>query len=91
MGKYMKKSKISGSIAVMEVSISPQSSLGVRTRAKTLALQKLQQQQQQNQTYQEQWRNQPMRLRFKRWSFLCKHLRRATKHYTISCLDSQKT
>lgn len=47
MGKYMKKSKITGDIAVMEVSISPQSSLGVRTRAKTLALQKLQQQQQQ--------------------------------------------
>ncbi|XP_050364763.1 cyclin-dependent kinase inhibitor 5-like [Argentina anserina] len=45
MGKYMKKSKISGDIAVMEVSISPQSSLGVRTRAKTLALQKQQQQQ----------------------------------------------
>lgn len=36
----MKKSKIAGDIAVMEV--SPQSSLGVRTRAKTLALQKLQ-------------------------------------------------
>lgn len=34
----------------MEVSISPQSSLGVRTRAKTLALQKLQQQQQQQQS-----------------------------------------
>lgn len=46
MGKYMKKSKITGDIAVMEVSISPQSSLGVRTRAKTLALQKLQQQSQ---------------------------------------------
>ncbi|KAJ7950420.1 Cyclin-dependent kinase inhibitor [Quillaja saponaria] len=37
MGKYMKKSKIA---AVMEV--SPQSSIGVRTRAKTLALQRLQ-------------------------------------------------
>ncbi|XP_062022304.1 cyclin-dependent kinase inhibitor 3-like [Rosa rugosa] len=48
MGKYMKKSKITGDIAVMEVSISPQSSLGVRTRAKTLALQKLHQQQQQS-------------------------------------------
>lgn len=47
MGKYMKKSKISGDVAVMEVSVSPQSSLGVRTRAKTLALQKLQQQQKQ--------------------------------------------
>ncbi|KAL6217717.1 hypothetical protein ACLB2K_010934 [Fragaria x ananassa] len=45
MGKYMKKSKITGDIAVMEVSISPQSSLGIRTRARTLALQKLQQQQ----------------------------------------------
>ncbi|KAF7825731.1 cyclin-dependent kinase inhibitor 3 [Senna tora] len=41
MGKYMKKSKIAGGdVAVMEV--SPQSSLGVRTRAKTLALQRLQ-------------------------------------------------
>lgn len=37
----MKKSRISGGdVAVMEV--SPQSSLGVRTRAKTLALQRLQ-------------------------------------------------
>ncbi|XP_038713563.1 cyclin-dependent kinase inhibitor 3-like isoform X2 [Tripterygium wilfordii] len=33
MGKYMKKSKIKGDVAVMEV--------GVRTRAKTLALQRL--------------------------------------------------
>ncbi|KAJ8749539.1 hypothetical protein K2173_025734 [Erythroxylum novogranatense] len=40
MGKYMKKSKISGDIAVMEVSQS--TNLGVRTRAKTLALQRLQ-------------------------------------------------
>ncbi|KAK6940540.1 Cyclin-dependent kinase inhibitor domain [Dillenia turbinata] len=39
MGKYMKKAKITGDIALMEVS---QSSLGVRTRAKTLALQRLQ-------------------------------------------------
>ncbi|KAK9282434.1 hypothetical protein L1049_005351 [Liquidambar formosana] len=39
MGKYMKKSKITGDVAVMEVS---QSSMGVRTRAKTLALQRLQ-------------------------------------------------
>lgn len=38
MGKYMKKSKITGDVAVMEVS---QSSMGVRTRAKTLALQRL--------------------------------------------------
>ncbi|EOX93943.1 hypothetical protein QUC31_004361 [Theobroma cacao] len=41
MGKYMKKSKITGDIAVMEV--SHQSTLGARTRAaKTLALQRLQ-------------------------------------------------
>ncbi|XVE72771.1 hypothetical protein DITRI_Ditri11bG0065500 [Diplodiscus trichospermus] len=41
MGKYMKKSKITGDIAVMEV--SHQSTLGSRTRAaKTLALQRLQ-------------------------------------------------
>ncbi|XWS76102.1 hypothetical protein CRYUN_Cryun01aG0148200 [Craigia yunnanensis] len=41
MGKYMKKSKITGDIAVMEV--SHQSNLGSRTRAaKTLALQRLQ-------------------------------------------------
>ncbi|XP_022728256.1 cyclin-dependent kinase inhibitor 3-like [Durio zibethinus] len=41
MGKYMKKSKIAGDIAVMEV--SHQSTLGARTRyAKTLALQRLQ-------------------------------------------------
>ncbi|KAI3667936.1 hypothetical protein L6452_43007 [Arctium lappa] len=40
MGKYMNKPKLAGDVvAVMEVS---QSSLGVRTRAKTLALQKLQ-------------------------------------------------
>ncbi|CAK9162365.1 unnamed protein product [Ilex paraguariensis] len=38
MGKYMRKAKISGDVAVMEVS---QSSFGVRTRAKTLALQRL--------------------------------------------------
>ncbi|KAK9726526.1 hypothetical protein RND81_05G221400 [Saponaria officinalis] len=37
MGKYMKKGKITGDVAVMEI---PQpSSLGVRTRARTLALQ----------------------------------------------------
>ncbi|KAK2648616.1 hypothetical protein Ddye_016105 [Dipteronia dyeriana] len=35
MGKYMKQSKITGDIAVMD-------SIGVRTRAKTLALQRLQ-------------------------------------------------
>ncbi|KAK9138285.1 hypothetical protein Sjap_008879 [Stephania japonica] len=39
MGKYMRKAKISGEVAVMELA---QSSLGVRTRAKTLALQRLQ-------------------------------------------------
>lgn len=39
MGKYMRKAKISADVAVMEVS---QSTLGVRTRAKTLALQRLQ-------------------------------------------------
>ncbi|XP_028780974.1 cyclin-dependent kinase inhibitor 3 isoform X2 [Neltuma alba] len=37
MGKYMKKSKIAGDVAVVKV--PTQSSLGVRTRAKTLALQ----------------------------------------------------
>ncbi|KAK1260773.1 Cyclin-dependent kinase inhibitor 3 [Acorus gramineus] len=39
MGKYMKKSNISGEVAVMGVS---QSTLGVHTRAKTLALSRLQ-------------------------------------------------
>ncbi|XP_073310841.1 cyclin-dependent kinase inhibitor 3-like [Primulina huaijiensis] len=39
MGKYMKKSKIRCDVAVKDVS---QSSLGVRTRAKTLTLQRLQ-------------------------------------------------
>ncbi|KAK6255159.1 Cyclin-dependent kinase inhibitor domain - like 4 [Theobroma cacao] len=39
MGKYIRKAKTAGEVAVMEVS---QSSLGVRTRAKTLALQRLQ-------------------------------------------------
>uniref|UniRef100_A0A5B6YXQ9 Putative cyclin-dependent kinase inhibitor 5 n=1 Tax=Davidia involucrata TaxID=16924 RepID=A0A5B6YXQ9_DAVIN len=39
MGKYMRKAKIPDDFAVMEVS---QTSLGVRTRAKTLALQRLQ-------------------------------------------------
>uniref|UniRef100_A0A7N0V898 Cyclin-dependent kinase inhibitor domain-containing protein n=1 Tax=Kalanchoe fedtschenkoi TaxID=63787 RepID=A0A7N0V898_KALFE len=40
MGKYMRKSKPAGDVAVMDLA---QSSLGVRTRAKTLALQRLQQ------------------------------------------------
>ena len=40
MGKYMRKSKITGDVAVMEV--LSQSSVGVRTRAKTHALQRLQ-------------------------------------------------
>lgn len=39
MGKYMRKAKITADVAVMEIS---QSTLGVRTRAKTLALQRLQ-------------------------------------------------
>ncbi|XP_031121427.1 cyclin-dependent kinase inhibitor 3-like [Ipomoea triloba] len=39
MGKYMKKGKITADMAVMDLSQSP---LGVRTRAKTLALQRLQ-------------------------------------------------
>ncbi|XP_028759818.1 cyclin-dependent kinase inhibitor 4 isoform X2 [Neltuma alba] len=42
MGKYMRKAKTSGDVAVMDVSQS--SSFGVRTRAKTLALQKSQSQ-----------------------------------------------
>ncbi|KAJ4722971.1 Cyclin-dependent kinase inhibitor [Melia azedarach] len=40
MGKYMRKAKTAGEVAVMDVT---QSSLGVRTRARTLALQRLQQ------------------------------------------------
>ncbi|GMI96123.1 INTERACTORS OF CDC2 KINASE 7, KIP-RELATED PROTEIN 4, CYCLIN-DEPENDENT KINASE INHIBITOR 2 [Hibiscus trionum] len=39
MGKYIRKAKTAGEVAVMEVS---QASLGVRTRAKTLALKRLQ-------------------------------------------------
>ncbi|XAR48844.1 hypothetical protein NMG60_11031808 [Bertholletia excelsa] len=39
MGKYIKKAKSAGEIALMEVVQSP---LGVRTRARTLALQRLQ-------------------------------------------------
>ena len=39
MGKYMRKAKARGEVAVVEVS---QPCLGVRTRAKTLALQRLQ-------------------------------------------------
>ncbi|CAA3002231.1 cyclin-dependent kinase inhibitor 3-like isoform X1 [Olea europaea subsp. europaea] len=39
MGKYMRKDKIGGDVSVMELS---QSTPGVRTRAKTLALQRLQ-------------------------------------------------
>ncbi|GKV28713.1 hypothetical protein SLE2022_153390 [Rubroshorea leprosula] len=39
MGKYIRKAKTAGEVAVMEFA---QSSLGVRTRAKTLALQRLQ-------------------------------------------------
>ncbi|XP_060181251.1 cyclin-dependent kinase inhibitor 3-like [Lycium barbarum] len=40
MGKYLRKAKITGDVAVMEVSES--TTLGVRTRARTLALQRLQ-------------------------------------------------
>ncbi|XP_072968840.1 cyclin-dependent kinase inhibitor 5-like [Typha angustifolia] len=40
MGKFLKKGKVTGEVGVMEV--SQQASLGVRTRAKTLALQRLQ-------------------------------------------------
>ncbi|KAL0927584.1 hypothetical protein M5K25_001768 [Dendrobium thyrsiflorum] len=40
MGKYMRRAKTTGDFAVMEV--SSKSSFGVRTRAKTLALQRLQ-------------------------------------------------
>ncbi|KAL0912818.1 hypothetical protein M5K25_016227 [Dendrobium thyrsiflorum] len=39
MGKYMRKAKLNGEVALMEV--SAQSSIGVRTRARTLALQRL--------------------------------------------------
>jgi hypothetical protein len=42
MGKYMRKAKVSGEVAVMEVAAAP---LGVRTRARSLALQRLQKQQ----------------------------------------------
>ncbi|KAH0452731.1 hypothetical protein IEQ34_020030 [Dendrobium chrysotoxum] len=42
MGKYMRKAKLAGEVAVMEV--SAQSSIGVRTRARTLALQRHQKQ-----------------------------------------------
>ncbi|KAF9604806.1 hypothetical protein IFM89_014115 [Coptis chinensis] len=44
MGKYMRKAKITGEIAVMELATTTTTSLvsGVRTRAKTLALQRLQ-------------------------------------------------
>lgn len=42
MGKYMRKAKITGDVAVMEILSQSQSSLGVRTRAKTHALQTLQ-------------------------------------------------
>ncbi|KAF3435992.1 hypothetical protein FNV43_RR23084 [Rhamnella rubrinervis] len=51
MGKYMKKSKITGEVAVMEVSLSPLSSHGVHTRAKALALQRQQQQQQERKAH----------------------------------------
>ena len=37
MGKYMRKPKVSGEVAVMEVTAAP---LGVRTRARALALQR---------------------------------------------------
>jgi hypothetical protein len=37
MGKYMRKPKASGEVAVMEVTAAP---LGVRTRARALALQR---------------------------------------------------
>ncbi|KAM0829426.1 hypothetical protein ACQ4PT_066894 [Festuca glaucescens] len=37
MGKYMRKAKVSGEVAVMEVTAAP---LGVRTRARALAMQR---------------------------------------------------
>ncbi|KAK8966368.1 Cyclin-dependent kinase inhibitor 4 [Platanthera guangdongensis] len=40
MGKHISKTKLAGEVALMEVSI--QSSIGVRTRARTLALQRVQ-------------------------------------------------
>ncbi|KAL6883796.1 hypothetical protein ACP4OV_011210 [Aristida adscensionis] len=46
MGKYMRKGKVSGEVAVVEVAAAP---LGVRTRARALAMQRLQKQQQQPQ------------------------------------------
>ncbi|KAL5224287.1 hypothetical protein ABZP36_010926 [Zizania latifolia] len=42
MGKYMRKAKASGEVAVMDVTAAP---LGVRTRARSLAMQRLQQKQ----------------------------------------------
>lgn len=42
MGKYMRKAKVSGEVAIMDVAAAP---LGVRTRARALALQRLQKQQ----------------------------------------------
>ncbi|XP_066337725.1 cyclin-dependent kinase inhibitor 4-like [Miscanthus floridulus] len=42
MGKYMRKVKVSGEVAIMDVSSAP---LGARTRARALALQRLQKQQ----------------------------------------------
>ncbi|KAL5231173.1 hypothetical protein ABZP36_029949 [Zizania latifolia] len=41
MGKYMRKAKVSGEVTVMEVAAAP---LGVRTRARALAMQRLQKQ-----------------------------------------------
>ncbi|MQM03097.1 hypothetical protein Taro_035870 [Colocasia esculenta] len=41
MGKFMRKGKLAGEIAVMEFAHQSNSNLGVRTRARTLALQRL--------------------------------------------------
>jgi hypothetical protein len=42
MGKYMRKAKASSEVVIMDVAAAP---LGVRTRARALALQRLQEQQ----------------------------------------------
>jgi hypothetical protein len=42
MGKYMRKVKVSSEVAIMDVAAAP---LGVRTRARALALQRLEKQQ----------------------------------------------
>ncbi|XP_062201193.1 cyclin-dependent kinase inhibitor 4-like [Phragmites australis] len=70
MGKYMRKAKVSGEVAVMEAP------LGVRTRARSLALQRLQKQQPQGEEEKEGAGGEYLELRSRRLEKLPPAVRR---------------